>query len=48
MIDAATLWDQIDSPGFIDEVHPDSSTSDQLAALIVEEGLNGLGSIGWP
>lgn len=48
VIDAATLWDQIDSPGFIDEVHPDSSTSDQLAALIVEEGLNGLGSIGWP
>ena len=48
VIDAAILWDQIDSPGFIDEVHPDSATSGQLAALIVEEGLNGLDSIGWP
>ena len=48
VIDAAILWDQIDSPGFIDEVHPDSATSGQLAALIVEQSLNGLDSIGWP
>ena len=48
VIDAAILWDQIDSPGFIDEVHPDSATSGQLASLIVEQSLNGLDSIGWP
>ena len=37
VIDSDQLWQQLDQPGFVDSIHPDSNTSSALAELFGEE-----------
>ena len=46
-INGSAIWDQIDQPSFVDTIHPDTATSQEIAELIVAEASSNLNSFGF-
>jgi len=47
VIDGAEIWNQLNSPSFVDSVHPDAKTSSEAAKIFFEDATAQLASFGF-
>ena len=47
VIDGAEIWNQLNSPSFVDSVHPDAKTSSEAAKIFFEDANAQLASFGF-